>query len=184
MSEFRGRLELRMSLLDLVQFVSISGKEGKLLVRCGGETGTLFFRNGKLLHAETGNTQGADAFYKVAVWDGGDFFFAEVSVDCPKTITEGLSSLLLEAAHLQDEKRIAQSEKSEEGGANLQMTPLRLAYLKYVELSEAKEGEKAQNEADNVTIPPKKKTNWLLVLGGILLLFILIFWIFFGGFKN
>jgi len=182
MGQFRGKIELKMTLLDLVQFITISGKDGKLLLRSGADNATLFFRGGRLVHAEVGSVQGIEAFYKVAVWEGGDFFFAEIGVDCPKTISVEPSSLLLEAAHLSDEKNISQPRYLRNKDGNEELSPLRLAYLRYLQMGEPEHEEKQEVGVPEIVTP--KRSSWPLILGVVILGCLLMIWLIFFGFKN
>lgn len=62
-----------LDLLDLAQLITFSGKTAIVHVGCGDESGVLVFRERSLVHASTGTFQGEEAFFRMALWDGGTF---------------------------------------------------------------------------------------------------------------
>lgn len=93
-----------MSLADLIQIKNISRFSGCLSIEHKGQKGTLFFRDGDLVHAETGDASGCDAFYAIMLWPGGDFRSTPKLTTTSHTIQENITYLLLEAHRLKDER--------------------------------------------------------------------------------
>lgn len=94
-----------MSLADLIQH-NCQDKKTALLRLDGGE---LYFKDGAVVHAQLGSTQGENAVYEMLRLDKGKFFL-EIGIEPPKiSISRSWSSLLFEAARRIDE---GESEKS------------------------------------------------------------------------
>ena len=62
-----------LDLLDLAQLITLSGSTAVVHVGCGSESGVLVFRDRSVVHASAGAVQGEEAFYHMALWDGGTF---------------------------------------------------------------------------------------------------------------
>jgi predicted regulator of Ras-like GTPase activity (Roadblock/LC7/MglB family) len=93
-----------MTLADLIQIKNISRFSGCLSIEHRDQKGTLFFRDGELVHAETGDTTGSDAFYTIIHWPGGDFRSTPKLTTTCHTIHENVTFMLLEAHRLKDEQ--------------------------------------------------------------------------------
>jgi CheY-like chemotaxis protein len=94
-----------LDLLDLAQLITFSGKTAIVHVACGDESGVLVFRERSLVHASTGRLRGEEAFYRMALWDGGTFqevLTPEVEV-YPGNIDLRATHLFMEAARRRDE---------------------------------------------------------------------------------
>ncbi|MGQ9619227.1 MAG: DUF4388 domain-containing protein [Candidatus Aminicenantia bacterium] len=101
----QGSLE-DIHLSDLVQLVGVTGKTGRFVLRKGDEVGIVYIENGNIVHAESGNRSGEDAFYYLSTWDKGDFNFEANVKASNQTITKSFSNLLIEAARRMDEWKI------------------------------------------------------------------------------
>jgi hypothetical protein len=96
----QGSLE-DIHLSDLIQLVGVAGKTGRFVLKKDNEIGTVY-----IVHAESGNRKGEDAFYYLSTWDRGEFNF-EANVKAPEqTIVKSYSNLLMEAARRMDEWKI------------------------------------------------------------------------------
>lgn len=94
-----------LDLLDLAQLITFSGKTAIVHVGCGDESGVLVFRERTLAHASTGTLQGEEAFYRMALWNGGTFqevLTPEVGA-YPGNIDMKATHLFMEAARRRDE---------------------------------------------------------------------------------
>ncbi len=69
--------------------------------------GRIYLYQGQVVHAdceEAGvSTEGEAALGRLALWDGGRFEFESGAVTGKKTITRGITTILLEAARRRDE---------------------------------------------------------------------------------
>lgn len=94
-----------LDLLDLAQLITLSGKTAVVHVGCGDESGVLVFRERTVIHASTGEVEGEEAFFRMALWHGGTF--QEVLVHdvngYPVNVTLPGSHLFMEAARRRDE---------------------------------------------------------------------------------
>ncbi|MDP8285167.1 MAG: DUF4388 domain-containing protein, partial [Candidatus Electryonea clarkiae] len=102
---FTGFID-ELEFVEIVQFLSISSSDMQLEIETKDNKGTLDFRGGELVHAETSDKQGAEAFYDIFLWKGGQFNPNKLPADLEQTIFEPVEGLLLEAARLEDEKSV------------------------------------------------------------------------------
>lgn len=95
-----------LSLPDVIQMVSVSGKTGVFEVDRNGETGRIFLREGRIVDAAVGTLRGDNAVYEMAIWAEGEFSF-KPGEECD-TVTIHLSNanLMMEAARRLDEWRV------------------------------------------------------------------------------
>lgn len=94
-----------LDLLDLAQLITLSGATAVVHVGCGSESGVLVFRDRGVIHASVGEVGGEEAFYRMALWDGGTF--QEVLTPdvgrYPGNIAVPANHLFMEAARRRDE---------------------------------------------------------------------------------
>ena len=95
-----------LSLPDVIQMVSVSGKTGVFEVVRGDETGRIHLQNGQIVDAMVGGLRGDNAVYEMVIWSEGDFSF-KPGVE-PEAVTIELSNanLMMEAARRLDEWRV------------------------------------------------------------------------------
>ncbi|MDZ4816877.1 MAG: response regulator [Verrucomicrobiota bacterium] len=94
---FQGSLK-HLQLIDIIQLKCL-GKATSCLkvVNAMGQTGLIFFKDGNVVHAQTGVLQGVQAFFDVIQWKGGNI----IEMDPPpplgrETISEKWEKLILE----------------------------------------------------------------------------------------
>jgi hypothetical protein len=97
-----GRLQ-GASLFDLVQLECLAGLHHVVRVISGEHVGYLFFDQGNLVHATTGQLQGEPAALAVLGWKDGLFEPCQVAWPKVPTITKQWQNLLLLAAQTSDE---------------------------------------------------------------------------------
>lgn len=97
-----------LDLFDIAQLLAMSGRSRLVRVSCGDQRGILGFRGGKLVHASTGTLAGEEAFYAMAVWEGGKFdeLGAREGKRFAANISMPTTNLMMEAARLRDERRL------------------------------------------------------------------------------
>ncbi len=62
-----------LSLSDVIQLNGQNGFSGCITVQHGSRTGRIFFREGKIIHAEQAGKSGEEAFYDIMEWRSGHF---------------------------------------------------------------------------------------------------------------
>jgi len=83
-------------ILDMIQICCIAERTGCVTLRRNGSECHIHLDTGEIVHAESGATTGAEAFYELATWDDADFSF-ENTVEPPcKTIKKSWESLVYE----------------------------------------------------------------------------------------
>ncbi len=98
---FSGSLS-DLGVVDLVQTFEVGRKTG--LIRLDGErSGTIYFRDGRVIDAELGRLAGENAFYRMLNTFEGNFEVQFVPVDRPERIEVSTQGLLLEGMRRLDE---------------------------------------------------------------------------------
>jgi TonB family protein len=92
-------------LLDVLQFLFMSGRRGCVTVSHGGSAGNVYFSGGKLLHAEFPGATGEDAFFEICFLERGSFKFQPDVVPPKVTMRKQGVELLLEACRRLDTDR-------------------------------------------------------------------------------
>jgi hypothetical protein len=95
-----------LSLSDVVQLVSVSGKTGAFEIRGDSTTGRIYLRDGQIVDAMVGNLRGDSAVYEMAIWSDGTFIFEPGKESGQVTIHMSNASLMMEAARRLDEWRV------------------------------------------------------------------------------
>jgi acid stress-induced BolA-like protein IbaG/YrbA len=102
---FQGSLK-ELPLPDIIQLVSVSGKTGKFSLTRDNDHGSIFLKNGQMVHASVGDLIGEEAVYALSIWNHGDFLFSPGEEADRQTITKSNTNLLMEAARRLDEWRV------------------------------------------------------------------------------
>lgn len=98
---FAGNLS-DMGVVDLVQTFEIGRKTGVIHIQ-GTRSGTVFFRDGRVIDARLGRASGESAFYRILNISDGTFDLQFVPVECPERIAIATQALLLEGMRRLDE---------------------------------------------------------------------------------
>jgi CheY-like chemotaxis protein len=101
-TKFAGQLS-DMAVVDLIQTIEISRKSGVIHFTSGTRRGAIFFRNGKVIDAECGPLQGADAVYRLLIWMEGQFEVEFKNVRRKDVIDLSSQGLLMEGMRRVDE---------------------------------------------------------------------------------
>jgi predicted regulator of Ras-like GTPase activity (Roadblock/LC7/MglB family) len=102
MSSIQGNLR-DMALTDLIENTCQDRKTAQLDIRRAGVQVLLFFKDGNLVHAQSGGETGEEVVYRILDWSEG-VFTLETGVEPPSTsIQQAWTSLLLEGARRIDE---------------------------------------------------------------------------------
>lgn len=102
---FQGSLK-ELPLADIIQLVSVSGKTGAFILSTPSQSGEIYLRGGEIVHAVTGDVQGEEAVYALAIWQEGDFVFKPGAETDVQTIRKSNTNLLMEAARRTDEWQV------------------------------------------------------------------------------
>jgi len=93
-----------IELTDIIQMCCLSSGDVSISVNKGFKKGTIFIRNGEVVHSECDALNGEEAFYEIVSWEGGKFEILK-SIDYKeKTIQRDWKYLLIEGTRLLDEK--------------------------------------------------------------------------------
>lgn len=96
-----------ISILDLVQMLIASRRDGRLSTDFSNGSGALYFKDGQVYHAELGREVGEEAFLAIlrASQKGGSFAFSvDDTLPAEKTIDKRTDHLLLGLANILDER--------------------------------------------------------------------------------
>ncbi|MEJ2635070.1 MAG: response regulator [Calditrichia bacterium] len=112
---------------DIIQLNCLGRLTSALQIKQEAETGTIYFQEGNIVHAETGSLSGENAFYYIMSWPGGEFSVRRNAQPPRETISKGWQSLLLEAMRRLDESSgLAVEEKEQEKQSRLNEIHLNL----------------------------------------------------------
>jgi hypothetical protein len=98
----------------VLQIPTLSNSSGRLTVTNGSESegAEVYYRNGKVIHAEMGEVMGPAAIIELMRWDAGQFEFDDQEINgVPETIDVDLQYIILEAMRIIDEERALQEEQ-------------------------------------------------------------------------
>jgi len=95
-----------LSLPDVIQMVSVSGKTGVFSVERNQERGRIYLRDGQIVDATVGALRGDNAVYEMAIWSEGEFTFEPGMEPDKVTIQLSNANLMMEAARRLDEWRV------------------------------------------------------------------------------
>lgn len=112
-------------LADLIQTIAMGGRTGRLTARSGGKRGELWFREGRLIHAEAGSLSGDPSVYEMLGWNEGAFAVDYGLETDKRSIEQEATYLVLEGVRRLDEKGGAQRESAhaEETAQTVQDAP-------------------------------------------------------------
>jgi CheY-like chemotaxis protein len=100
-SKFSGKL-VQINIVEIVQMLGLSGKKVGLKISKAKHNGTIYFEGGKILHAETENLDGIDAFKVLMSLNKGQFTPIPDLSTPTKTINIRWEKLILDITHAQD----------------------------------------------------------------------------------
>jgi hypothetical protein len=85
------------ALFIAIELNGMNAFTGSMVITHGAATGSLFFAEGQVVHAETGAETGEGAFRRILGWPAGEHVLREGAVPAKRTITRTLDVLLAEA---------------------------------------------------------------------------------------
>ncbi|MDJ0623758.1 MAG: response regulator [Desulfocapsaceae bacterium] len=96
-----------IDLVDIIQFNGLAMATSALKISKGDEEGMIYFREGKVVHAQFGEYTNEEAFFRIIETKGADLQNID-GVEPPEiSMEQTVESLMLEAAVLQDEEEHA-----------------------------------------------------------------------------
>lgn len=93
-----------VSLGSFLQLLELDKKTCTLTVRSGKHQGTMYFRNGDLLDADTENLSGTEAAFEIIGWKNVEIVLANSCNISEQKIHDSLGFILLEGSRRQDEQ--------------------------------------------------------------------------------
>jgi hypothetical protein len=93
------------SLPDVIQLLCIGRNTCCMSVRSGKKRGVIYFRQGEIVHSQTGTLRGEEAFYAILSWELG-VFHCEVAPPKKETIQESWDFLLMESMRRLEELNV------------------------------------------------------------------------------
>jgi len=108
-----GDLQM-MSLPSIIQINCEERNQAQLTLNYQGNVGVIFFKDGGMIHAETGDLSGDEAIYSLLSWENGSFRLKMGAEPANQTIHKGWSSLLLEGMRRIDESTAGWSPEWDE----------------------------------------------------------------------
>ena len=97
-----GNLRM-MSLASIVQINCEERNQAQLVLNSHGQSGTIFFRDGEMIHAEAGEKTGEEAVYELLGWEDGSFQLKKGAEPNLRTIETPWSGVILEGMRRIDE---------------------------------------------------------------------------------
>lgn len=128
-----------LSLPDVIQLVTVSGKTGAFHLKRGDEQGRIYLKDGQITDAGVGNLRGEHAVYEMAIWSEGEFVFTPGELSDEVSVHRSNANLMMEAARRLDEWRVLSR---------------RIPSLELIPYFQPREGR------DQVTLSPQE---WILV---------------------
>jgi YesN/AraC family two-component response regulator len=99
---FQGKV-FGLQLTDIIQMNCLSRVTTALTFTKDSEKGVIYLTEGEIVHAECGEEQGTDAFYKIMSWQEGEFV-SNIGIVSPlQTIHQSWEHLLVEAMRKNDD---------------------------------------------------------------------------------
>jgi CheY-like chemotaxis protein len=92
-----------VDLTEVLQLIEMGRKTGMLVLRSGGETGQLYFRNGEIIFSRLAPWEGEDAYFTLLSWRSGDFTFVQQPVEVVDNMGARGQELMMEGIRLLDE---------------------------------------------------------------------------------
>lgn len=95
-----------LSMADLLQILSLNGRTGTLrLTSDDGGEGRIYFRDGRIIHADMPGVEGEKALFRLMMWAESRFVFEDLPPSITETIRGATSSVLMDGFTHWDELR-------------------------------------------------------------------------------
>jgi len=108
-----------ISLPSFLQLLELDKKTCTLTLSAGNLEGKMYFQQGELIDAHTGDLKGQEAAFEILCWDNTEIEIENICRKRERTITAPMGFILIESARMKDERgsRPASSEKPENNAA-------------------------------------------------------------------
>lgn len=104
LSDFHGTIT-SIKLADLIQIGCLSRSDLEIEVGSGTERGSIYIGDGRVLHAQSGKTEGEEALLRILSWESGRFTTKACAPGGTVSIEKPVEHLLLQAVRLRDEEK-------------------------------------------------------------------------------
>jgi len=91
---------------EIIKILSLGKRTGRLFLSNGAENGDIFFRDGSVIHSQSGLLQGVKSIYELSIWTSGIYRFFVDEAPEMMTIDISIDDILAEIAN-----RIRQMDK-------------------------------------------------------------------------
>lgn len=95
---------------EALQLALAYGKSGTLRLKDGDREGSVFLKEGDVVHAVYDQLEGSDAFYELSLWSTGHFSYQVGEQTDKHTIQQSGTSLIMEATRRMDEWNLISSK--------------------------------------------------------------------------
>lgn len=92
-----------VGIAEVIQLLNATRKTGVLTVSAGGDTYTIYCRNGRIVHATGYGREGEEVIYELVGHNSGYFHFEQGQIDSPATIKADTLGLIMEGMRRLDE---------------------------------------------------------------------------------
>ncbi len=99
---FAGDLE-KMSIGEVVQTITLTRKNGRLLVVNGAKRGEVYFQDAMVTYADVDRKKGEEAVYRLLSWKNGQFKFDSGAMAKTRNLQKSAEGLLMEGMRRLDE---------------------------------------------------------------------------------
>ena len=99
---FAGDLE-KMSIGEVVQTITLTRKNGRLLVVNGAKRGEVYFQDAMVMYADVDRKKGEEAVYRLLSWKNGQFKFDSGAMAKTRNLQKSAEGLLMEGMRRLDE---------------------------------------------------------------------------------
>lgn len=96
--EISGELE-NTRCPEIIKILSLGKRTGRLSLSNGADNASIFFQEGKIIHAQCGPLEGEKAVMETAVWTSGEYSFLVDDTPDMITIDSSIEDILTESAN-------------------------------------------------------------------------------------
>ncbi len=153
-----------ISLPSFLQLLELDKKTCTLTLSAGGREGMMYFQQGELIDAHTGDLKGQEAAFEILCWDNTEIEIENICRQRERTITAPMGFILIESARMKDERGGAKDAPAadkpgeEAASAEPEAAPAAgTAEVPGVEVEEIDFATKAAEPAPAAPAPPAEK---------------------------
>ncbi len=94
---------VQLALKELIQLYALGRRTAVLKVYHNHDVGRIYFKEGQIIHVETADQKGEEAFFEIQSWKDGGFTTESCDSKITRSIKRSVESLLVEGARRQNE---------------------------------------------------------------------------------